>query len=186
MAFSIIYEKAAENDDVLPMKIRMLLPPQEPFLLKIGENRVLDVVFYSGNDDRTLDNYKSVNRREIKWEVSPSGVVEVDRYGTLTTIKAGDVKITVKSQHNDSVINTRTIKVMENYPDPLPQEVKIVNSDIKAQLNHVLQRKITFFTQKQALEIQNLPQTIKDYILNPAEAVLKNEVKQGNTVWSIT
>ena len=97
MVISFITEKASENNDILPTKIRMLLPPSDPFLLKLGENRVLDVVFYSGNDDRMLDNYKSVNRREIKWEVSPSGIVEVDRYGTLTTIKDEVVKITVKS-----------------------------------------------------------------------------------------
>ena len=132
MVISFITEKASENNDILPTKIRMLLPPSDPFLLKLGENRVLDVVFYSGNDDRMLDNYKSVNRREIKWEVSPSGIVEVDRYGTLTTIKDEVVKITVKSQHKDSVINTRTIKVVKNYPDPILQEAKIINSDIKA------------------------------------------------------
>lgn len=108
----------------------------------------MDVVFYSGNDDRTLDNYKSVNRREVKWEVSPSGVVQVDRYGTLTTIKAGDCKVTVKSQHDNTVISTRKIKVVENYPNPVPQETKIIDSDVKAQLNHVLQRKITSFTKK--------------------------------------
>lgn len=147
---------------------------------------MLDVVFYSGHDDRTLDDYKSVNRRETQWEISPNAVVEVDMYGTLTTLKAGEAKVTVRSQHSDSVIHSRTIKVVEEYPTPVPQPTRVIHSEIKAKLNQVLQRRITFFTKKEAIDIQNLPQIIKDYIINPTETEPKTEVKQGNTVWSIT
>jgi hypothetical protein len=72
----------------------------------------LDVVLYNGNDDRSSNNYEPVTKREVGWEVSPEGIASIDIYGTLTTLAAGSVKVTVRSKHNNDVQHTRLIKVV--------------------------------------------------------------------------
>lgn len=88
-----------------------MLPPSDPFIINLGENRVLDVVFYNGNDDRSSNNYVPVTKREVVWETSSKGIIDLDMYGTMSTLTAGIVKVTVRSKHND-VYHTRTIKVV--------------------------------------------------------------------------
>ena len=39
--------------------------------MKLGTSRVLDVLFFSGHDDRTSEYFKVVTRKEIKWSVKP-------------------------------------------------------------------------------------------------------------------
>lgn len=53
----------------------------------------------------------------------------MNMYGTLTTLKA-EAKVAVQSQHSDNVIHSRTIKVVEECPAPVPQQTRVVNSEI--------------------------------------------------------
>lgn len=84
--------------------------------------------------------------------MNPKGIVNIDIYGTLTTSAVGTVDVTVKSKENSNVYHTRAIKVVGKAEEGTPQKTSIVNSQLKAPLNNVLQKIVTFYTRVQALE----------------------------------
>ena len=38
-------------------------------VMKVGTSRVIDVFFFSGNDDRTKDNYRGATQKSIEWNI---------------------------------------------------------------------------------------------------------------------
>ena len=51
--------------------------------MKIGTSRVLEPFFFSGNDDRTSDDFKVVTEKNIEWKTSPEGIISIDDYGRV-------------------------------------------------------------------------------------------------------
>ena len=51
--------------------------------MKIGTSRVLEVFCFSGNDNRTSDNFQAVNVKNLIWNVDPQGIITVDAYGRV-------------------------------------------------------------------------------------------------------
>lgn len=50
--------------DGAPQSIRIALPSY-PTVMELGSSRVLEVIFYSGYDDRNSDDYKTVTKRDV-------------------------------------------------------------------------------------------------------------------------
>lgn len=84
----------------MPIAVRIALPNDKPTIIEMGNSRVAEVLFYSGNDDRTSDNYKAVTQRNIVWSVSSDGIISIDPYGRIETISPGTVDLKVQSTDN--------------------------------------------------------------------------------------
>lgn len=76
------------------------------------------MLYYSGNDDRTLDSYQKVTKRELKWSTTPNNVISVDIYGRVETLSIGEVVIRVESEHNLSAVDSKKISVIASN-DPI-------------------------------------------------------------------
>ena len=51
--------------------------------MKLGTSRVIDVMFLSGQDDRTSPDFKLVTEKEIEWKITPEGIITIDDYGRV-------------------------------------------------------------------------------------------------------
>lgn len=92
---------------VSPVKLTLALPKQSPFPIVMGESRVVEVMLFSGHDDRMAEDFQQVTDRDLVWSVSPAGIVHVDAYGRIETLKEGDVTVKVQSKRNASVFEER-------------------------------------------------------------------------------
>lgn len=56
-----------KNDDstVVPVSVGLPWFSDQPIVMEIGTNRVLEPLLYSGYDLRNLNNFKSVTEREV-------------------------------------------------------------------------------------------------------------------------
>ena len=82
--------------------------------MKLGTSRVLDVLFFSGHDDRTSKDFKVVTHKEIKWSVKPEGIISVDRYGRVEALAVGKALLKVVSTFDESVSDEQWIEIVEN------------------------------------------------------------------------
>lgn len=64
-----------------PYLIRLALPNETT--IELGDSRVVEVIFYSGKDDRTSEDYKAVTKRNVTWSTDPAGIIAVDPYGRI-------------------------------------------------------------------------------------------------------
>ena len=71
-------------------------------------------MYFSGFDDRTSDDFKSVTERTVHWKVDPEGIVSVDPYGRVEALAVGKAKIKVSSVFENSVYDSKTIEVIDN------------------------------------------------------------------------
>lgn len=55
-------------------------------VMKLGTSRVLEVLFFSGNDDRTSDDFKVVTEKTVHWRVDPEGIISIDDYGRVEAL----------------------------------------------------------------------------------------------------
>jgi hypothetical protein len=53
-----------------PQSIRIALPTNQPTVIELGNSRVLEVIFFSGKDNRNSDDYTLVSLRDITWSLS--------------------------------------------------------------------------------------------------------------------
>jgi hypothetical protein len=112
---------------VPPVRLTLALPKESPFPIVMGESRVVEVLLFSGHDDRMGKDFQQVTEREVAWSVSPVGIVQVDAYGRIETLKEGDVTIKVHSKKNASVFEERLIRVVKKQEKDTPLPTRVVN-----------------------------------------------------------
>lgn len=59
--------------------------------MELGNARILEVLYYSGKDDRNKDDFVNVTERAVKYEVDPEEIITIDPYGRVKTLKEGNV-----------------------------------------------------------------------------------------------
>ena len=155
---------------VLPKKIALPLNTLTEIVL--GDSRVIEILFYSGNDSLRDKNFKSVTERGIEWELSPKEIISIDKYGRLETLKEGSVEVTVRSTADSNISTTKKINV-----------VKAATIDQKPEKN------IVNFTGKPANTVKNLQKIVERKNKQETELlniVFKNTTVQENSVlWTI-
>ena len=82
--------------------------------MKLGTSRVLDVMFFSGHDDRTSDNFQVVTQKELTWNISPEGIITVDQYGRVEAKALGKAILRVVSKADDGIYDQQEIEVVEH------------------------------------------------------------------------
>lgn len=136
-----------------PTAIRLALPMDwKTIPIILGRSRVAEVLFYSGHDDRRNDDYKTATDRQLIWTVSPAGIIEVDPYGRIDTLKEGKALLKVQSVTNSDATDARWIEVLPFHPAKENRTVglpkRVVNyAGTPAQPNEVMQKVITKFKQ---------------------------------------
>jgi hypothetical protein len=71
------------NNAVPPTSIKLTLLDNSTTLMKVGTSRVVDVLFFSGNDNRSESGFQSVTEKTVHWRTSPEGIISVDLYGRV-------------------------------------------------------------------------------------------------------
>ena len=102
-ALAINKNQGGGSVTVPPVEIVLALPPQSPFQIVLGQGRVIEVMFFSGKDNRTADDFQSVTEREVMWTVDNASVLAVDLYGRVTTLAVGTTVLKVKSKRHPQV-----------------------------------------------------------------------------------
>ena len=173
------------NNYVEPVRLKMALPAEDPFALVLGESRVVEVLFFSGFDDRSSDDYRTVNRREVEWSVEPKGVLAVDPYGRVETLSLGSASIKVASKSSPAVSTKRRVTVVaDTVKGEVPRRV-VDFAGQPAELNAVLQKVVSYKSKEEAVASAEVPDSIKQAILDP-QSPHKKEVRQLNgAVWTI-
>lgn len=96
-----------------PAYIRLALPTDWPTIpIKLGRSRVAEVLFFSGHDDRRRADYKTAANRGLVWSVSPAGIIEVDAYGRIDTLRVGKAMLKVQSVSNSEATDSRWVEVL--------------------------------------------------------------------------
>jgi AraC-like DNA-binding protein len=156
----------AAKEKVLPKRIELSIPGESEMV--VGDSRVIEVLYFSGMDNLNSPSFKAVTKRGVTWSTSSKndGKVKIDNYGRLTAEKEGTVKVTVKSDDNDSISDTKTINIV-NTPTKN-------SSYIKAPYN---------YEGSAASEVNNFQKTVKR--LNKSTTAQNNRVVQGKVIWTI-
>lgn len=132
---------------VLPVRLTLALPKESPFPIVMGESRVVEVLLFSGHDDRMGKDFQQVTEREVVWSVFPAGIVQVDPYGRIETLKEGDVTVRVQSKKSSSVFEERMIRVVKKEENSVPLPKRVVNNvGKKGKINPVQQKIVTFMS----------------------------------------
>jgi hypothetical protein len=100
------------DETICPVKIRLAV--YDNLMILENQSRVLEVLFYSGNDDRGQNPFKIVNMRDIVWKPEPEGVISIDSYGRIEALKPGNVTLTVISSCDSSVNDSKMIQVVSS------------------------------------------------------------------------
>ena len=99
----------ANNKPVNVPPVRLSIPIPADCQMVVGDSRVLEVLFYSGDDNLNSPGFKVVTERNITWKSSNPKIATVDPYGRLDTKATGTVTITVAS--NDVKNLSYSIKI---------------------------------------------------------------------------
>jgi hypothetical protein len=151
-------------------------------------------LFFSGHDDRRSDEYKTATNRELIWSVSPTGIIEVDAYGRIDTLREGKALLKVQSITNTDAADSRWIEVLPlpglrpNRTIGLPK--RVVNySGAPAKPNKVLQKTVTKFKQSEVQANPNIPEAIKRVSADPNSSAIAKQTTftqlGGLIEWSI-
>ena len=70
------------KEKVLPVKIKLPIP--ENCEMTVGDSRIIDVLFFSGNDNLNSPSFRAVTERGVKWSISSDngGIAKIDNYET--------------------------------------------------------------------------------------------------------
>ena len=163
-----------------PLKI--LLPLHEETEMVLGDSRTIETIFYGENNDLSDKDYNVVTEKNVEWKTEPEGIVTVDKYGRLETLKTGVVKITVKSCSNPSACDSKKIKVLEKASlsdKPLKEIVNFNGEPVKTVNN--LQKVIDRFN-----SLDEFNDRIPEQVIEAVKMSASNKkVEQQNIVWEI-
>ena len=97
---------------VYPKKIELSIPEKSE--MTVGDSRVIEVLYFSGNDNLDDPSFKSVTERTIDWDISSNdgGKAEIDNFGRLKALKKGTVEITAKAKFNPKISDTKKINIV--------------------------------------------------------------------------
>jgi hypothetical protein len=171
------------QDGICPASIK--LPLEKGTTMKLGTSRVLDVIFYSGHDDRTSDSFQVVTKKELIWNVSPEGIITVDQYGRVEAKALGKALLRVVSSVDDSVYDQQEIKVVE-HKKMISTSKRIINYAGTPQAVKKNYRKIVDrYTKDEIAASDIVPQSIKDVSADPESPSKKSRIETDNIVWEI-
>ena len=170
-----------ETEKVKPVKVS--LPLHDETEMVLGDSRTVEVLFFSDNNDLTDPGYKTVTEKGVEWTTKPEGIVSIDKYGRLETLKNGTVDITAKSTANPKLSDTKTINVVDNATiDDKPKKSIVHFKGEPAETVNNLQKIVERYDLVDLDTNADVPATIKEAIKNPVNS---GEVKQGDVVWDI-
>ena len=156
----------AVTKKVLPERIELSIPEKSE--MTVGDSRVIEVLYFSGNDNLNSPSFRAVTERGVKWSISSDngGIAKIDNYGRLTAEKKGTIKVTVKSDIDNSISDTKTINIV-NTPTKN-------SAYIKAPYN---------YKGPAASEVNNYQKIIKRF--NKSTKSRNSKVVQNNVIWTI-
>jgi hypothetical protein len=70
IATVVLLTLAKADHDIQPHKVRIALPSGLT-QIELGRSRVLEVLLYSGRDNRTADDFMNVVNRDVRWFTNP-------------------------------------------------------------------------------------------------------------------
>ncbi len=149
----LLIKSEAHSALVEPIKVRIALPNLNPFKIVLGNSRVIEVLFYSGFDNRASDDYKTVTQRSVVWETNPKGIVSIDPYGRLETLSLGQTTVRVQSKSSPNVYAELSIEVIKGSVSSNTQKRVIdYGGGHRATLNKVMQKIVSYKSKAEALE----------------------------------
>lgn len=171
-----------EVEKVEPVKIS--IPLHDTSEMTVGDSRVLDVIFFSGNDDLNKAGFKIVTDKDLVWTAEPSDIVSIDKYGRLKALKIGKVTIKVHSSVNPEISDSKVINVAA-----IPEKDKsfvrkpIVNYEGKPEKEaDSLQKIVERYSAADVKNSSEIPAGVKKASADPSSANLVS-FKHGNTFW---
>ena len=167
---------------VLPKRIALPLPDVSEMV--VGDSRVVEVLFYSGND--ILDkNFKNVTERQVTWTITPAACATIDSYGRLETIATGKIKLTVTSVANPKASDSKYINIVS------APTMSAVKPTVAAQYSGPaaatvanLQKTVDRFDAKIVPNNPNIPKEVR--VVARSKTANHNPVVQGTVSWNIT
>ena len=75
---TMIVSNGSSNTAVPPTSIKLTLLDNSTTIMKVGTSRVVDVLFFSGNDNRSESTFQSVTEKKVHWRTFPEGIISVD------------------------------------------------------------------------------------------------------------
>ena len=118
------------NNSVPPTSIKLTLLDNSTTIMKVGTSRVVDVLFFSGNDDRTQNNFQSVTEKTVHWRTFPEGIISIDFYGRVEALATGTATLKVMSMHDFAIWDSKKIQVVDN-TKMISTNKKIINYEGK-------------------------------------------------------
>ena len=178
-------EAKVSNEAIAPVKIALPIPAKCEMV--VGDSRVIDVSFYSADNDLNSSGYKTVTEKGIQWSTSPEGIISVDPYGRVKALKPGIVTITAKSTANPQATAEKTITVVSNPTIASDYQTPVVNFNGQpAQPVNNLQKIVVRYTDSQVQTSSDIPQIVKEIYNDPTQYQDKHlKVTEGNATWQI-
>ena len=173
-AVAVLVIKLGNNAEDLPglTSIKMPLLDQVT-LMKLGTSRVLDLMFFSGNDDRTSSQFQTVKEKSVLWTTAPEGVVSVDRYGRMDALAIGKATVKVISLYNPEITAEHQIEVVANNKMRSNQS-RVVNFQGQPRKVHQNYQKIVDrYNKTDVAASTTIPDSIKEVSANPANSSKK-------------
>ena len=145
-------------------------------------------MFFSGKDDRNLNNFAPVTMKEVEWTTEPPGVTKVDRYGRVDTLKVGECVITVESLANPGVKDSIKVKIVQKREDIDTVPKRVINYEGGATpepYSNILQKIVERFSSQQIQSLSAAPENVKKAALKPDSPDLQKEFTFKGFKWEI-
>ena len=96
-----------------PVNIKLAIP--DNIEMVVGDSRIIEVIFYSGNDDLDGNNFKVVTERDIEWGIKSTdgGEATVDKYGRFKAVKEGNDRNHRRIKSSTGPTDKKTIQIVD-------------------------------------------------------------------------
>ena len=156
--------------------------------MEMGTARVLEILFFSGKDDRNSESFAPVTLKDVKWTTEPSEIISVDQYGRVETLKVGKCTLRVESLANPGVFDERTVRVVSQRQDIDRVSKRVINysgGPPIAPYSDILQKWVERFSQTAIQNVSAAPQSVKSAALNPSSPNLQTRFSYQGFDWEI-
>ena len=182
-SYSVLSDYTQIPPPILPHRIHICIPNYCEMVT--NDSRVVEVLWYSGHDNLSQDDFSLVTERDIIWNITPSGHATIDSYGRLKTLEPGIITLTAISKSDPSVSDNKKISIVKSPTKLFQPEKRVVRSPFEPpEYPETFQKIVEMIPKNSVMKRTDIPEIVKDVSLHP-ELISPTIVRVKKVLWSI-
>lgn len=151
-------------------RLRLIVPNE--WELPVGKSRTVDYAFE-----------EEVTERRLTWSTSDEAIATVDKFGRVTAVAPGKVK--VYAETSEGIKSHATLKVVNESTKNAVETLKIDYSGEAISLGDNLQKLVTRYSNDIVADSTEIPEAVKNAVKNAVYDGMSTAVTADGAEWSI-